>query len=102
MARCLVPLYGSGKVKKGQTVNIKLEGFPYQEFGMLIGKVENISLTPRNNFYHVEVSLTNGLTTSYNKKLEFKNEMSGVAEIITEDLRVIERLFHQLRSVVSK
>ncbi len=102
VARCLVPLYGSGKVKPGQVVNIKLDGFPYREFGMLEGKVENISLTPRNNFYLVEVSLPKGLVTTYKTKLEFKNEMSGTAEIITEDLRLIERLFYQLRSVFKK
>lgn len=102
VARCFVPLYGSGKVKPGQRVNIKLEGFPYREFGMLEGRVEAISLTPRNNFYLVEVSLPKGLKTTYNKKLEFKNEMSGTADIITEDLRLIERLFYQVRAVIRK
>ncbi len=100
LARCYVPLYGSGKVKEGQRVNIKLDGFPFREFGMLEGKVESISLSPRNNFYLVEVSLTNGLVTTYKKKLELKNEMTGTAEIITEDLRLLERLFYQVRSVI--
>lgn len=102
IARCYVPLYGSGKVKPGQMVNIKLDGFPYNEFGMLEGKVETISLTPRNNLYLVEVSLPHGLVTTYKKKLELKNEMSGTADIITEDLRLIERLFYQIRAIIRK
>ena len=69
---------------------------------MLEGRVESISLTPRNNLYLVEVSLPKGLVTTYNKKLELKNEMSGTAEIITEDLRLIERLFYQVRAIIRK
>lgn len=102
IARCMVPLYGSGRVKTGQRVNIKLDAFPSNEFGMLEGRVESFSLTPRNNFYLVEVSLPNGLVTTYNKKLDFKNEMNGTGEIITEDLRLIERLFYQLRGIFRK
>ncbi|MES2628480.1 MAG: hypothetical protein V4616_05875 [Bacteroidota bacterium] len=102
IARCLIPLYGSGKVKPGQQVNIKLDGFPYREFGMLEGRVRDISLATRDNFYLAEVTLPKGLVTTYNRKLEFRNEMSGSAEIITEDLRLIERLFYQVRSVIRK
>ncbi len=41
--------------------------------------------------YFINVSLPKKLITSYNKEIAFKQEMLGSAEIITEDLRLIER-----------
>ena len=90
----------SGKVKKGQKVNIKLENYPETEFGMLNGKITNISQTPnRDGKYYIDVKLPNMLITSYNREIEFKQEMRGTAEIITEDLRLIERFFYQFKSL---
>lgn len=42
-ARASLPIAGSGKVKPGQRVNIKLENYPFQQFGMISGEVENVS-----------------------------------------------------------
>ena len=42
------------------------------------------------------------MITSYNKDIEFKQEMRGAAEIITEDLRLIERFFYQFREVLNR
>lgn len=90
----------SGKIETGQKVNIKLENYPETEFGMLRGEVSHISLTPdiQGNYY-IDVSLPPKLVTSYQKEIVFKQEMSGTAEIITEDLRLIERFFYQFKSL---
>ncbi|WP_394332800.1 hypothetical protein [Flavobacterium pectinovorum] len=39
------------------------------------------------------------LETSYHKAIPFQQEMSGTAEIITEDLRLAERLLYQFRDI---
>ena len=88
-----VQIAGSGKIKIGQKINIKFDNYPYGEYGIIEGSVQSISLIPKENTYNVTAQLLNGLLTSYGKKLEFKSEMSGQAEIITEDLRLIERFF---------
>ncbi|MBP1618945.1 MAG: HlyD family efflux transporter periplasmic adaptor subunit, partial [Bacteroidetes bacterium] len=36
----------SGKIKAGQRVNIKLDNYPYLEYGVVVGRVEAISLLP--------------------------------------------------------
>ena len=41
--------------------------------------------------FRSDVSLPKKLVTSHNKEIKFKQEMQGVAEIITEDLRSEER-----------
>jgi len=46
-----------------------------------------------------DLALTNGLVTNYHKTLDFKPQMQGSAEIITEDLRLLERLFYQYRAL---
>lgn len=90
----------SGKLKKGQKVNIRLENYPDREFGVLKGSVEYISLIPdKDGKLLIDVSLPNGLKTSYNKDIFFKQEMKGQAEIITEDLRLLERVLYNFRDV---
>ncbi|NVK09480.1 MAG: HlyD family secretion protein, partial [Tenacibaculum sp.] len=34
------------------------------------------------------------------KKIDFKQEMQGTADIVTEDLRLIERFFYQLKNII--
>ncbi|HBX51210.1 MAG: hypothetical protein A2275_06970 [Bacteroidetes bacterium RIFOXYA12_FULL_35_11] len=96
-----LPIRGSGKVKTGQSVNIKLDNYPYMEYGMLRGKIESISLVSSDDSYAVEVSMPNGLLSSYGKKLEFSHDMKGTAEIITEDERLIMRFINPLRALLA-
>jgi multidrug resistance efflux pump len=94
-----LPLQGSGKVEAGQRVKIKFESYPYQEFGIVEGVVDNKSLLPKDNqSIVVRVTLPNGLKTTYNKELKFDQQMQGLAEIVTEDRRFIERVFDKLIS----
>lgn len=100
IAKLITPARNSGKIKKGQTVNVMLANYPETEFGVLKGKVKHVSLIPDNQGnYIVDVSLPNELVTSYGEKINFKQEMPAQAEIITEDLRLLERFFYQFRSV---
>ncbi|MBS0010880.1 MAG: HlyD family efflux transporter periplasmic adaptor subunit [Bacteroidales bacterium] len=102
IARIMVPMTGYGKVEEGQYVNIRLEGYPHLEYGMVQGLISSLSLVPHENLYVIEVSLPDGLTTFYGKQLDFRQNMSGRAEIITEDMRLIERLISPLKYLVEK
>jgi multidrug resistance efflux pump len=97
-----LPLQRSGKVKVGLKVIIKLDNYPYNEYGVLLGSIKSISLVPSDNSYIVEVDLKNGLMSNYNKVLEFTQEMQGSAEIITEDMRLIERLVQPIKYILKK
>ena len=103
IARLKTPIQNSGKIKAGQKVVITVSNYPDAEFGRLIGKVQGISSMPNEDgFYIVNVSLPKNLITTYNKKLEFRQEMSGNAEIITEDLRLIEKILYQFKDGFSR
>ena len=101
IGRMLVPSANSGKIVGGVKVLIKLDNYRFQEYGIVEGKVQNISFTPddKGNYY-VDVTLPNGLTTSYQKTLKFDKELKGNAEIVTQDLRLIERFFYQIRQLL--
>ena len=103
IGKAMVPLAGAGKVEVGQRVNIKLDNYPYMEFGLLEGKIANISMVPvasdKGGYYTAEIELTQKLVTNYKKELPFNQEMQGNAEIITKDRRLIERLIDPLVSV---
>jgi hypothetical protein len=96
----LLPLQGSGKVKAGQRVNLRLNNYPDQEFGYVRGEVRSVSPLPTaEGMYVVDIALPDGLTTNYGKMLPLTREMKGSAEIITDDLRLLERLIMPLRKI---
>ncbi|MFM7486258.1 MAG: HlyD family secretion protein [Cytophagales bacterium] len=100
IAKAEMPVAGAGKVKVGQTVNIRVHNYPFEQFGMLQGKIESISDVPEKEKYTVYISLPKGMTSSYNRQLAFRPQLQGETEIITEDLRVLERVFYQLRKLI--
>lgn len=106
IGRAQVPIAGAGKIKPGQRVNIKLDNYPHMEFGIVEGKITNISKVPVTTeggaFYTVEVSLVNNLVTNYNRELPFSQEMQGTAEIVTKDRRLIQRLVDPIISVAKE
>lgn len=103
IAKLKTPARNSGKIKQGQIVNIRIENYPDTEFGVLKGTVQKISLIPnKDGLYLIDVELPPKLITSYNKEINFKQEMRGTAEIITEDLRLIERFFYQFKDVLKR
>ena len=95
-----IPVRGMGKASVGQKVIIKLDDYPYQEFGMLEGKIESLDPSLNVKFYRVMVSLPKGLKSTYKHNFIFKTEMVGSAEIVTADLRLIERVFYGFRKLL--
>ncbi|MGV3640096.1 MAG: HlyD family secretion protein [Adhaeribacter sp.] len=102
IGRMSLPIQNSGKVRAGQRVHIYLKNFPYEEFGVLRGRVSTVSLVPAGDSYAIDLALPGGLTTSYGKKLELRQEMQGQAGIVTEELRLLERIFFQVRALIRK
>lgn len=98
-----LPVNGSGKVMPRQRVNISVTGYPYMEFGFLTGEVTSVSLlADEESAYTVTISLPQDLCTSYGKQLEFKGELTGTAEVMTDERSVTERLLSPLRYLWEK
>lgn len=90
---------GYGKIKVGQDVKMQFDNFPSAEYGQIKGVVKNIAALPNEEKYLVQIGLTDGLMSTYKKKLTYSPEMSGQADIVTEDLRILERIFNQFRKL---
>lgn len=103
IGKALLPVARSGKVKTGQKVNIRISNFPENEYGILRGKVKNISLVPTQaaemTYYTVEIQLPDGLITTYKKELPWLPNMQGQADIITEDISLLERFFLPIKKI---
>jgi multidrug resistance efflux pump len=100
IGKLMLPAQGAGKVKVGQHVNVKFANFPYLEFGIVDGLVAKISFTASDDNYIVEIGFPQGLKTSYGQTLQFSQEMQGVAEIITDDVSLLARIFRPIKSIV--
>lgn len=110
LGQVTLPTKGSGKIKSGQEVIVKLDGYPYIEYGYISGRVNTISLTSNVTkiedadieTYMVLIDFPKELKTNYDMKLDLKAEAKGSAEIITNDRRLIQRLFDNLKYIVNK
>lgn len=103
IAKLLVPNTNAGKIKLHQKVVIRLANYPEREFGLLTGRITAISLTPnQEGLLMIDAELPTDLKTTYNKSIKFQQEMNGVADIVTEDLRLIERLLYQFRDILRR
>jgi multidrug efflux pump subunit AcrA (membrane-fusion protein) len=101
-ARVFIPQINFGKIKIGEEVLLKLNAYPYREFGIIKAKLDFVSSIPTDSGFVAKVILPNGLETNYKKQLHYTEGLSAQAEIITEDLQLSDRLFNELRAVFKK
>ncbi len=102
--RMMVSSDGFGKIELGQTVNVRLNGFPYIEYGILKGAVKKISRVPEKIqdgtvAYNVEVTFPDGLVSTYRQTFPFIQNMDGEAEIVTGNQRLIEHFIDPIISL---
>jgi len=102
LGKISLPLEGAGKVRPGLQVNIQFDNFPHLEYGMVKGKVSNISKVPDDDFYTVEVELPAGLLTYYDIEIPFSQNMQGQAEILTDKRRMLQRVLDPIKSALTK
>ncbi len=99
--RAMIPASGIAKVSVGQKVDVKLNSFPFMEYGVLRGEVRSISEIPNQEGYVANIVFPEGLVSSFGTELTYIQEMNGTAEIVTREMRLIHRFFQPLRSLLS-
>jgi len=93
---------GYGKVEEGQQVNVRLENYPFHEYGLIRAVVSKKSTMPNGLNYIVEITFPQGMKTTYGENLAFAPDMVGEAEIITKDRRLIQRIFDSLVKLMNR
>lgn len=88
-----VPQANLGKVKVGQEVLVKLQSYPFEEYGMLRGRISYLADVPyQDSIFISEVSFRSGSTSDLKKPVQLKQGMLADAEIITQDATILQRL----------
>lgn len=98
----LIPQYNFGKIQLGQQVLLKFQAYPYEQYGAVVGKIDYINSTPSDSGYLAKVSLPEGLVTNYKKPLLYRNGLFAQADIITENMRLLERFYYSLVKQVKR
>jgi len=94
---------GLGKINEGQTVVLRVDGYPSEEFGYLSAKISYISNMPgpRDSFL-IRAELVNGLKTNYGRSVFFRNDLAADAQIITDQRKLISRFAGQLNNLIRR
>jgi HlyD family secretion protein len=92
-AELLVPQYNLGRVATGQQVRLKLQAYPFEQFGALQGHIEAIQQASTDSGFLVRVKLPDSLVTQYQKPVFFREGLTAQAEIVTENLNLLQRLY---------
>ncbi len=92
-----IPNRDIGFVSVGQDVKIKLDAFPFQDFGVLPGKVSDIERYPekdetRGYAYTVWIRPQQTHITASGKRLPLRSGLSGDCEIVVRRVSVLRAL----------
>ncbi|HEY9729279.1 MAG TPA: HlyD family efflux transporter periplasmic adaptor subunit [Chroococcales cyanobacterium] len=99
-----LPNREAGLIKVGMPVRVKLDAFPYQDYGTIPGKVISISSDAKpdeklGNIYRVNVELDKHHVTANNRPVYFKAGQTGSADIILRRRRIADILFEPIRQL---
>jgi hemolysin D len=86
------------------TTQIKLDAFPYQDFGLVSGKVLSVSPDSKamengSQVYRVDIALDRPTIQVRGQQIELKTGQTGTAEIMTRRRRIMDLLLDPIRQL---
>lgn len=97
-----VPQYNMGKIKQDARVLVKMHSYPYEQYGIIKGKLTYISdVAYRDSVFIAKVSFEHFEGKEPDHKIKLKNGMQGDAEIITEESSLLQRFFRNIIKVLN-
>ncbi len=99
-----LPNREAGFVKVGMEVQVKLDAYPYQDFGVITGKVTSISPDTKadkqqGEVYRVEVNLDRSYITANHQTIPFKAGQTATADIVIRRRRIIDLLLDPVKQL---
>jgi len=113
-ANLLVPSRSAGLIQVGQEVRIRVDAFPYQRFGMLIGHIQRLSkasyrpgelLAPiefKDAVYRVIVALDRTSIAAYGEERPLTSGMTLTADVVTDRRHFIDWMLDPIRAAKSR
>lgn len=101
-----MPLFNSGEIVQGDEVHLRLDEFPYQEYGIIESSIRSRSLMPKTKksgqtVSTIELELANPLVTKFGKEIRFTPNMTATALIIKSEKSLLERIFNSISAIFS-
>jgi multidrug resistance efflux pump len=97
-AEVMLPQANFGKIKPQQKVLLKFPSYPFEQYGYVEGSIDFISNIATDSGYLSKVVFANGLQTNYAKQIVYRDGLKAQAEIITEDMSMLDRFFYNIKS----
>ena len=106
IAKLKIPIKGAGKIKANQKAYLKVDQYPFMEYGLITESIDNIKLEPtieNNSYYYIaEVKIGKQIKTNSNKTLQYMKGMSGIAEIVINKTPLIYKLIQPLQVLFNR
>jgi multidrug resistance efflux pump len=97
-----IPQYNMGKVKTGQRTLIKMRSFPFEQYGLIRGKVNYISdVAFKDSVFIAKISFEKFENKDPDHKIVLKNGMQADAEIITEESSLLQRFMRNITKMLN-
>lgn len=99
-----LPDRDAGFVEKGMAAQVKFDAYSYQDYGVIPGKVVEISANTKTDEqlgsgYRVKIELDRNYVSDDAKKILFKPGQTATAEIVIRKVRVIDLLLDPIKKL---
>jgi multidrug efflux pump subunit AcrA (membrane-fusion protein) len=99
-AEVSIPQTNFGKIQVRNKVLVKFRSYPYEEFGLVVGVIQFVSQIPSEDGYRAKVTFPNGLKTTHNYQIVYRDGLLADAEIVTKDMNLLQRFYYDLVSAI--
>jgi multidrug resistance efflux pump len=97
-----LPQKNFGKVHVGQSVQLRFDAYPYNEYGYVKGRMTYVSNVSSDSGFVAKIELPDGLLTSQKSILQYNIGLKADALIITKDLSILKRIYYSLFNNITR
>lgn len=97
-----IPQYNMGKVHTGQRTLVKMHSFPYEQYGLIRGKISFISdAAYRDSVFIAKIAFEQFENKDPQHKIVLKNGMQADVEIVTEESTLLQRFLRNITKMLN-
>lgn len=97
-----IPQYNMGKIRQGQRTLVKMKSFPFEQYGLIRGKINYISdVAFKDSVFIAKIGFEQFENKDPKHKIVLKNGMQADAEIITEESSLLQRFLRNITKMMN-
>ncbi len=100
----VLPSQETGFIEQGMPVQVKVDAFPYQDYGVVKGEVTNISPNSEaheqlGNIYRLEIELDSNHIIKNQEQISFKPGQTVSADVLIRRRRILDVLLDPIKKI---